>query len=253
MFVFNREEAPAFVAHQRTIDNLLCLPRNDQSKDEMLEEFQRLFAGNELVLAEVENFAVNYHSHAALRWYTRDSFVWRTINQILRSSDIDAMFKLRYILTDLYTHLHHTYKQGVTQSGCDVSGPYYRGQLMFRKDFDLFSELRGNVISIKTFLSATTSMQIALMYAGRYLEIPDLISVVFTIETERSQLIRPYANISLHSMFPDEDEVLFAMGSVFRVGNIRLLPDSENIWTIQFRAVDQNNPEFNQLPSDTTT
>lgn len=193
---------------------------------------------------------MTYHSHAALRWYTRDSFVWRTLNQVLRSSDVEAMFKLRYILTDLYTHICQTYEQRLAHSSYRIWETYYRGQLIFRKDFEHFSELQGNVIAIKTFLSGTTSMQIALMYAGKYLENPDLISVVFSIETEMGQAIRPNANISLHSMFPDEDEVLFTMGNVFRVGNIRRLPDEENIWMIQLRTVNRNDEEFNQLPSN---
>lgn len=49
MVVLNCEGAPAFIAHQRTIDNLGCLPRDDRSKEEMFEEFRRLFDGNDSV------------------------------------------------------------------------------------------------------------------------------------------------------------------------------------------------------------
>ncbi|CAF4303539.1 unnamed protein product, partial [Adineta steineri] len=98
-----------------------------------------------------------------------------------------------------------------------------------------FKDLRGSIISINTFLSTTTSMQVALMYAGKFHENPDLISVIFSIEANSQARTRPYANISQYSMFPDEDEVLFGMGSVFQIGNIRELPDSNNIWIIHLK------------------
>jgi hypothetical protein len=123
---------------------------------------------------------------------------------------------------------------------------------MSSKEFESFQALRGSIISINTFLSTTTSMQIAMMYAGKFHENSDLISVVFNIEADVVAHTRPYGNISHHSRFPDEDETLFAMGSVFRVGNIRQLPDADNIWIIHLKIVDLQDYRLSEMLSTTS-
>jgi len=250
--VYNSEQAHVFMAHQRTIDSLLCMEHTSESKAEMLAEFRRLYSDNQVILAEIDEFENTYHSHTAVQWYTRDSFVWRTINQALRTSNVDAMFKLRHILTDIYTHLNDVYQQKHSYYRGSVTEIYYRGQVMSSKEFESFQALRGSIISINTFLSTTTSMQIAMMYAGKFHENPDLISVVFSIEADAVAHTRPYANISHHSLFPDEDETLFAMGSIFYIGNIRQLPDADNIWIIYLKSVDLRDYRLREMSYTTS-
>jgi len=220
------------------------MPHTPESKAEMINEFRRIYNGNELILYEIDNFENNYHSNAAVQWYTKDSFVCRTINQSLRSSDVDTMIKLRYILIDIYSHLNQSCEQRNSSFFRSSSEIYYRGQIMSNKQFENLKELQGNIISINTFLSTTTSMQIALMYAGKYQGNPDMTSVVFSIEIDSLLRTRPYANISRYSLFPDEDEVLFGMGSVFRIGNIRQLPNADDIWVIDLIMTDQQDYRF---------
>ncbi|CAF3988537.1 unnamed protein product [Rotaria sordida] len=233
------------MAHQRTIDSLLCMPHTLESKAEMVAEFRRMYNDNQEILAQIDNFENTYHSNAAVQWYTRDSFVWRAINQALRSSDADAMFKLRYILTDLYLHLKESYQQSHRSFWDSKSETFYRGQLMSSEEFETFKSLRGCIISINTFLSTTASMQIALMYAGKCHENSNLVSVIFNIETNSQTLARPCANISHYSLFQDEEETLFAMGSFFRIGNIRQLLDADNVWVIYLTTISDNDYRFN--------
>ncbi|CAF1184226.1 unnamed protein product [Didymodactylos carnosus] len=249
--VYDPEQAHLFMAHQRTIDTILCMPRTPESRAEMIAEFRRAYSDNQVTLADIADFENTYQPYAVLQWYTRNSFLSRSINHALRSSNVDAMFKLRYVLTDLYDQLNGSHKAKRSSFQKRKVETFYRGQLMSSKEFDCFNELRDSIISINTFLSTTTSMQIALMYAGQYLENPDLTSVVFSIETDSEAHTRPYANISHYSMFEDEDEVLFAMGSVFRIGNIRQLPNADNIWIIHLRMIDQEDSHFNRIFSTT--
>jgi len=111
IIVYNPEQTHEFMAHQRTIDTLLCLPHTDEAYAIMIEEFRRIYSDNEATLAEIDIFAQTYHSNSAIQWYTRDSFLFRLINKVLRSSDVEMMFKLRYFLTDLYIQLDELYKQ----------------------------------------------------------------------------------------------------------------------------------------------
>ena len=71
----------------------------------MIEEFRRIYADDDTILAEIELFDQTYNYHNAFYWYTRDSFFFRTINRALRSSDAKTMFEFRYFLIDVYAQL----------------------------------------------------------------------------------------------------------------------------------------------------
>ncbi len=75
------------MAHQRTIDTLLCLPHTSEAYAEMIAEFCRIYH-NEAALAEIEIFLQTYSYNSAIQWYTRDSFLFFLINKVLRSSDV---------------------------------------------------------------------------------------------------------------------------------------------------------------------
>ena len=248
--VYNHEQKDLFFSHQRTIDTLLSMPHTDESKKEMIEEFRCIYNDNQAILLEIDLFEQTYECEAAARWYSKNSFISRTINQILRSSDIDQMFKFRYILTDIYQHLKQSRRQHRNSSFYSETETYYRGQIVTTEQFEYLKQIRGNIFSINTFLSTTSSMQVALMYAGKHPDNQDTISIVFSIECYSSIEARPYANISEYSLFPDEDEVLFSMGTIFKMHNIRRLTSEDNIWVIYLTTVEQNDSLFEQISVD---
>jgi hypothetical protein len=234
------------MSHQRTIDTLLCLPYTEESRIEMIEEFRRIYHHNDPGRADIDLFERIYNSNSAIQWYTRDSFLFRTINKALRSSDVTMMFKMRYFLTDLYVQLDGLYKQSQTLYNRPIIEKLYRGQLMSKNEFDYFHQIKGHIISINTFLSTTTSLQIALSFANsNSLNNDDFISIVFCIETNPYvQHKRPYANISKFSIYSDEDEVLFAMGSLFRIQDIQILDRIDKIPIIYLEMIDQNEIDY---------
>ena len=212
----------------------------------MIAEFRRVYCDNEIALASIDTFETTYNSNAALQWYSRDSFLFRLTNYALRLSDAEMMFKIRYFLIDLYVQLDHLYKQVCSSYGWPIEEKLYRGQIMSRVDFEYFEQIQGQIISINTFLSTTTSLQIALMFANISSNDDDNIQILFCIQTDSSiEYKRPYANISNFSVFSDEDEVLFAMGSIFRIQYIDILEKVNNIPVIHLQLVDQNEIDCN--------
>ncbi|CAF2537696.1 unnamed protein product [Rotaria sp. Silwood2] len=248
ILVYNQEQASAFMAHQRTIDTLLCLPHTNETLNEMIEEFRRMYSDNEVALADINIFEQTYNPNTAVQWYSRDSFLHRIINNALRSSDADMMFKMRHFLIDLYIQLDGLYKESHTFYPRSMIDKLYRGQIMSKTEFEYFRQLPGRIISINTFLSTTTSLQIALAFANVSSNNNDFTRVLFCIETNLYvQHKRPYANISNFSMFSDEDEVLFAMGSLFRIQYIDILDRINNIPVIYLQMVDQKETDYNYL------
>ncbi|CAF1089465.1 unnamed protein product [Adineta steineri] len=239
IIVYNQEHAHTFMAHQRTIDTLLCLPHTTGARVIMITELCRIFNDNETILEQVNKFALTYNSNNAIQWYTRDSFLFRLINKILRSSDAEMMFKLRYFLTDLYEQLDNVYKQTQIYNTSTIE-KLYRGQLISKIELEYLKQIQGHIISIKTFFSTTTSLQIALTFANSSVNDNDFIPIVFCIETNPYiQHKRPYANISKFSIYQDEDEILFSMGSLFRIQSIEEFDGMNNTPIIYLQMIDQ--------------
>ncbi|CAF1223722.1 unnamed protein product [Rotaria sp. Silwood1] len=240
--LYNQEQTHLFLAQQRTIDNLLSMPHTIESRDEMLVECHRFYQDNTSALAEINTFDKSYNSNIALQWYSRSGFLYRRINEVLRSSNTDAMYKIRYFLKDLYVQLNELYTQ---ESLCNSYNQQdatmvYRGQHMSKTEFGYFQKIQGNIISIKTFLSTTKSLQIAIDFANAPVDHNDMIQVLFYIKIHWfCEYIRPVANISKFSVFPDEEEVLFAMGSIFRVQNVDMLNAIDNIPVIYLTLIDR--------------
>lgn len=150
---------------------------------------------------------------SALQWYTQNSFLFGTINQTLRSSNVQLMFQFRYFLTDLYLQLYELHRQTRHLYQYSPCKAFYRGQTISRKEFHSFRQLNGHIISINTFFSTTTSFQVALNFANTSRNNEDYLPVIFCIITNLDVTNeRPYGNISSER---DEEEVLFAMGSIF--------------------------------------
>lgn len=219
--MYNEEQAHAFIAHQRTIDTLLCLPYTPESRTEMIDQFRRMYIGVPSILAEIDLFDKIYNCNSALQWYTRDSFLFRTINQILRSSNVELMFKFRYFLTDLYVQLHELHQQTLSLRRHPVDGNFYRGQMMSTKEFRFFERSINHIISFSTFFSTTTSLQVALTFVDSSSISDDYLPVLFCIRINPFfKSSRPHANISDFSICRDEEEVLFAMGTIFLLEKI---------------------------------
>lgn len=241
IIIYNEEQADLFMAHQRTIDTLLGLPHDEESRTEMLEEFRRIHADNSFLLQQIDDFEENYNCNNALNWYTRDTFLFRTLNEILRSTDVNNMFKCRHFFIDLYQQLNGIYRELINSCLYTREDKFYRGHIMSREELETIRQSIGRIISINTFFSTTTSFQIALVFADSFQQTEDCLSVIFCIEnTSFLAHQRPYANISQFSNYLDEEEVLFAMGSIFRIQAVNELDRTNPIPIIYLTMIDSD-------------
>jgi hypothetical protein len=56
---------------------------------------------------------------------------------------------------------------------------------------------------------------------------------------------RPYANINFYSTYEEEEEVLFALGSVFSIEKVDFLSVNDNVQVIHLKMIDERD-----LPQD---
>ncbi|CAF4591190.1 unnamed protein product, partial [Rotaria socialis] len=59
-----------------------------------------------------------------------------------------------------------------------------------------------------------------------------------------STSITPFAMIDEHSGLPQEQEILFTMHTVFRVGEIKQTAENSRLWEVQLTITDESDPQL---------
>ncbi|CAF4790259.1 unnamed protein product [Rotaria sp. Silwood1] len=230
-----------FIHSQLLIDCLLRMKSTETEIEDFVNfcKSRKEYQGNEEHLRRVQQFQNEYSSEKSLLWYTKNSFVYRMLNKALRIQNVDVLFLFRFLIRDL--------AQQLKKHQCSSSESVYRGQSMGKTEIDKLHESIGKMISINSFLSTTRDREVAKMFADKSI---DLEAVLFEININ-SLLdgIKPFADVSSFSDFPQEKEILFMLGSIFRIDNV--YQDENGMWIIQLNLCSDHDrdlkPIFNHL------
>ncbi|CAF1133552.1 unnamed protein product [Rotaria sordida] len=224
------------------IDLLLDLPQTDydQQKAKFIEQCRICYRADKYSLKQIDEFENDYKPHLSIQWYKSNSFVYRLLNKVLRQRNIEGIITLRFFILDLFKQLNQIYYEYIESNIYEDNTiiEVYRGQEMFNTEFDNLKKnlIQGRIVSINSFFSTTRTKTVALEYAG--LMSTDHITTNFSSHKKRllfqikininhqMQLKRkPFADISQllykgKKIKVDEYEVLFMVGSFFRVDEI---------------------------------
>ena len=72
----------------------------------------------------------SYKSENEAQWHTKEFLIYRLINQILRTENLESFFLFEFYIIDLSTQLHHLHKQQTNEFGT-----LYRGQTILKGEF----------------------------------------------------------------------------------------------------------------------
>jgi tetratricopeptide (TPR) repeat protein len=213
-----------FVFFQLLIDCLLRLNSNEIDKNELISCFEREYRDNNIELGRLREFQNDYSPEKVLWWYTRDSFFYKTLNTALRKQNIEMIILYRSYIADMHRQLQRYQSK--------VFLRVYRGQLISTSELDNLRQNTGQLVSVNSFLSTTTDPRIADMYmAGRAQQFA-FQRALFVIDADPKLVkTKPFANISKYSNFDQESEILFMLGSIFRV--ISIDRDDDQVWIIR--------------------
>ncbi|CAF0880720.1 unnamed protein product [Adineta steineri] len=224
-----------FVFSQVLIDCLLRLKSNPADKDELIKRCKNDYGGNRRELEYIGEFEKKYTPDKALRWYTKDTFFYKSLNAALRKQNIHMMFLFREFIKDIQQRLQKYKSEKVLK--------VYRAQMMTSEELQRLQESVGKLISINSFFS--TSMDFSKVFAflkrSKTLE-----AVVFEIKAD-PQMARnkPFADISKDSDYPGEAEVLFMIGSIFRLDSID--QNNRKIWVIKMTLSSEEEHDIKEV------
>ncbi|CAF3563628.1 unnamed protein product [Rotaria socialis] len=193
----------------------------DDSTPELVEYCQSLYRNDSVELCKIDEFKRLYKATDAISWYTRDTFVYRKLNEALRTQNVEALYKMRTFIR----HLHQQLVSIQTESHILIP-PLYRGVNMNIDEFKNIRNNEGGLFSISSFQSTSSNRNIAAVYAGE--SDREKVAVIFKIKIDSNEVINSScACVEQYSYLGSgENEWLFSIGSGFRIEKVERI---ENI------------------------
>jgi len=217
---------------------------NKNIRSELIVECCKRFANEPLELTYIDELDVEYDAERAVWWYTRPTFMYKMLNGALITQDIDILYKMRFFIKDLHLQLeklHSQFIQTLTSNSIIV----YRGISLQDDVFKEIEQSCGNLIAFNTFLSTSTERKVAMSFATQNLGHPGVQSVLFEMMINVAKCHSPFANVQQYSEVQVEKEILFSMGTIFRIRQIDKLPSG--VWKIQLSMDGDEDTQLRQL------
>jgi tetratricopeptide (TPR) repeat protein len=207
-------------------------------KKELISLCKHYYQKNSDELNIIKEFEREYSSDRALWWYTRDSFLYRMLNKALRVQNIHLLFLFRYII-------HHI-EQQLEKNKCQTPIRVYRAQLMSNEEVQMLKDSLGEFLSANSFFSTSLDRQQARSFFSSHHNSNGDERVFLEIDADPGlDNIKPFSDISLHSYYPEENEVLFMIGSIFRPVNIDR--DKDGILIVRMKLCSNNDHQLQPL------
>ncbi|CAF3101930.1 unnamed protein product [Rotaria socialis] len=224
-----------FIHSQLLIDCLIRMVPTTNDKHDFTNVCKEHYKNSPVELSIVEEFDKQYSSQRALWWYTRECFIYRLLNKALRVQNIDILFLLRFFIRDI--------GQQLERNKCLSPIRAYRAQQMSKDELEILKNSIGEFISMNSFISTSLNRQKARAFLYSTNLTDDMEKVFFEIDADpRLKNIKAFSKIISLSCFPEEEEVLFTVGSIFRLDNIQC--DSEGIWIIRMILCSDNDHQL---------
>ncbi|CAF5046194.1 unnamed protein product, partial [Rotaria sp. Silwood1] len=153
-----------------------------------------------------------------------------------------------FFISDLYRHIEelHTKQFGNQQSTQEFR--VYRGQGLAKVDLEQIMQTKGGLMSFHNFLSTSKVENVSLDFARRALSNPDRVGILFVMLIDSSKSSTPFASITDVSVYQDtEDEVLFSMNTVFRIGDVKQMDENSRLWQVDLTLTSDHDPELHIL------
>ncbi len=186
---------------------LANFPNDEKSKQDMIKQCRSYYRGKTKQLEDIDEFEQTYHPDHAIHWYSRPLFVSHLVNKALRTEAFDLLYTFRFFILDLSRNIRAL---AAKQSSKHQEILHLRRGLTLSNDeIDKLISNIGNYISPNGFMSASRCSKVADIYGT---------NVIFEIEVDTS--LNVCADIKEESAFPIEKEVVFDLGSVFRIDDV---------------------------------
>jgi tetratricopeptide (TPR) repeat protein len=245
-----KRQDPSFMYFQLLKDIILndCLSESEeQTKADMIDYCRKVNIDSPNALDLLDQFEKDFIPELSIYWYTRECFLYKMLNKALWTPQPDVLYKLRYFIRHLhYQILSEASKQREQLSSMIV----YRGQSMSSDQIEKLKRNVGGFLSFNNFLSTSLKRDVALNFL-----LGSEIGVLFEMQIDPTIQKFPIVNIEQISFLQKdecEQELLFAMGSVFRILRIDKQRDFYRVQLTLSDDIDEQLAAYTKVTRDQT-
>ena len=237
----------SFMYTQMLKEILLTIDFEQVHFNEFITYCREQFADNPIEMKNVDKIEKEYQLHEPIWWYTYQCFLYSMVNKALRFMEVDLIIKMGFYVRDLHNHIVklHTKQYGVDHRS--KAFIVYRGQGLSQADFDRMKMTQGGLIAFNNFLSASHDRNISLRFARRIINTSPLVGVLFAMKIDPSISATYFANVKHVSCYQREEEILFSMHSIFRVGQIKQIATNDRLWEVEIELTSNNDPQLHAV------
>ncbi|CAF1480016.1 unnamed protein product [Adineta steineri] len=238
---------PSFMYTQILKEILLTINFEDKHLEEFTTYCREVYEDDEHELKNVNQLQTTYKNKIPIWWYTWDAFLYRMLNQALRSMDVDMIIRMGFFISDLHRDIQRLHSEQFDGYQSGTTFTVYRGQGLSKADFTEMTKTKGGLLSFNNFLSTSKSRNVSLKFAQQAATNPDLVGVLFIMSINPTHSITPFASVSDVSYFHTEDEVLFSMHTIFRIEDIQPMDGNNQLHIVNLILTNDNDQELRTL------
>jgi tetratricopeptide (TPR) repeat protein len=195
-------------------------------------------------LHNVDIFEGEYSRHTPIWWYTSPWFLYSMLNRALHTMEVDLIIILGFYLSDLHQHITQLHSEQYSGQTHSASFIVYCGQGFSEADFDQLVKTKGGLLSFNNFLSTSLDREVSLAFAESNQYHPDLKGILFEITVNTSSSSTAFANVRHVSYYEEEDEILFSMHSIFRIGEMEKIGGNDELWKVELTLTGDHDPQM---------
>ncbi|CAF1335738.1 unnamed protein product [Adineta ricciae] len=236
----------SFVFIQILKEILPTLHFNQQHLHDFLEYCrQEIFVDNDIEMYNIDQIEQEYYLHRPIWWLTSDCFLFSMLNRVLRTLEMDLVTKMSFFIHDLQQQIIDLHKEQFDQENKSNTYTVYRGQGISRSDFEQLKDTQGGIVIFNNFMLTTLNRSSSLAFVQ---DNSNMIGVIFEITINLSTSSPVFALIREASYYQNEEKVIFALHSMFRIGDIKPIQETnEPLWQVHLTLTDDNNVQLQNL------
>ncbi|CAF3864337.1 unnamed protein product [Rotaria sp. Silwood1] len=237
---------PSFMYSQIFKEILLNMEYGQEAIRDFVMFCQEEYQGNTIELKLIDKFQRTYHPTMAIWWYTCECFIYKMLNHALRTLDGDIIIRMGFYLCDVHRKIISLYNNQISQYHSKLF-LVYRGQVLSTADFKKLTKNKNGLISFNNFLSTSKNRNVSLRFVMDDLEGTNMVGILFQMTIDSTVSSIPFASIQEESYYKKEDEILFSMHTVFRIGDIRKLDNNRPLYQVDLKLTSDDDQQLRQL------
>jgi tetratricopeptide (TPR) repeat protein len=231
----------SFMYPQLLKEIILEIEYDEKAKHEFTDFICRDYAENAVQSNIIRRFSYDYELHTSIWWYSKESFIYSTLNKALRTQDIEVIIKMGFFMKDLHQQIEQIHLEAHHNGKLIL----YRGQGISNVDFTKIQKCIGGLFSFNNFLSTSIDPELSRMFADSARDNFDMVGVLFQIKIDSSISSIPFASLDNISHFKSEEEILFSMHTIFRIVDIQEI--DVRLWQVNLTLTSDNDEQLKYL------